>query len=300
MTERINSYPQVYNLGHRAIINLFDGEVVVQEKVDGSQFSFYKDDNGIVHCRSKNQQIHEGSPAMFQEMWHWLQDNADKIVLNWVYRCEYMSKPKHNVLAYDRIPLNHLYLFDVCYGNENYASHDEIVALAKLLGIDVAYQFYKGTVTSMAQLEGFLETESILGGPTVEGIVIKNYNQFTPEKKIAIGKWVRDDFKEKHKHEWKSNPNKDFVEALAAQYATENRWRKAVQHLSDAGELEFSMRDMPKLIREVQDDIERECIDEIGRELYSHFSNSMRKRYIRGLPEFWKDNLKEKIVLFSE
>jgi adenylate kinase len=60
------------------------------------------------------------------------------------------------------------------------------------------------------------------------------------------------------------------------------------------------MRDMPKLIREVQDDIERECIDEIGRELYSHFSNSMRKRYIRGLPEFWKDNLKEKIVLFSE
>lgn len=34
------SYPKVYNLGHSAIKDLFHDEVVIQEKLDGSQFSF--------------------------------------------------------------------------------------------------------------------------------------------------------------------------------------------------------------------------------------------------------------------
>jgi ATP-dependent RNA circularization protein (DNA/RNA ligase family) len=36
----ILSYPSIYALGHRAIRELFDGPVVVEEKIDGSQFSF--------------------------------------------------------------------------------------------------------------------------------------------------------------------------------------------------------------------------------------------------------------------
>ncbi len=38
--ENINSYPSVYQLGHKAIQNIFDGKVVIEEKIDGSQFSF--------------------------------------------------------------------------------------------------------------------------------------------------------------------------------------------------------------------------------------------------------------------
>lgn len=36
----IASYPQVFNLGHRAVADLFLDPVTVQEKVDGSQISF--------------------------------------------------------------------------------------------------------------------------------------------------------------------------------------------------------------------------------------------------------------------
>jgi len=33
-----HSYPKIYALGHAAIIELLDGEISVEEKVDGSQF----------------------------------------------------------------------------------------------------------------------------------------------------------------------------------------------------------------------------------------------------------------------
>ena len=35
-----NSYPSIFNLGHKAIQNLLTVDVNVEEKVDGSQFSF--------------------------------------------------------------------------------------------------------------------------------------------------------------------------------------------------------------------------------------------------------------------
>jgi hypothetical protein len=36
----IQSYPSIYNLGHKAVAEIFAEPVVVQEKVDGSQVSF--------------------------------------------------------------------------------------------------------------------------------------------------------------------------------------------------------------------------------------------------------------------
>ena len=37
---RLLSYPKVYNLGHKAITDLLLDPIIVEEKVDGSQFSF--------------------------------------------------------------------------------------------------------------------------------------------------------------------------------------------------------------------------------------------------------------------
>lgn len=54
--ETINSYPQVYAVGHRVIKDLFVGEVAVEEKIDGSQFSMGVV-NGELCCRSKGKQI---------------------------------------------------------------------------------------------------------------------------------------------------------------------------------------------------------------------------------------------------
>ena len=53
--EQINSYPSVMQIGHKMIADIFSGEVIVEEKIDGSQFSFGVI-NGELTCRSKGKQ----------------------------------------------------------------------------------------------------------------------------------------------------------------------------------------------------------------------------------------------------
>lgn len=64
----LNSYPKVYALGHPALAGLFDGPVIVQEKVDGSQFSFGLLGQELV-CRSHRVQLVLDAPdKMFEPM----------------------------------------------------------------------------------------------------------------------------------------------------------------------------------------------------------------------------------------
>ena len=61
----IRSYPKVFNLGHAAMADLLGGNVVVQEKVDGSQFSFARTDSGQLLFRSKGAEIHPEARPFF-------------------------------------------------------------------------------------------------------------------------------------------------------------------------------------------------------------------------------------------
>ena len=70
----VTSYPKVYQLGHRAIKDLFLDEISVEEKIDGSQFSFQviEIDNEawatVLKCRSHHQQINlDEVPKMFED-----------------------------------------------------------------------------------------------------------------------------------------------------------------------------------------------------------------------------------------
>jgi hypothetical protein len=45
--EKIHSYSKLYNIGHKAVEDLFNEEVLIQEKLDGSQISFCKTGDDI-------------------------------------------------------------------------------------------------------------------------------------------------------------------------------------------------------------------------------------------------------------
>ena len=57
----IHSYPSIYALGHKAVADIFNEPVLVEEKVDGSQFGFgiYETDPGewAPRCRSKGAEL---------------------------------------------------------------------------------------------------------------------------------------------------------------------------------------------------------------------------------------------------
>ena len=287
----IYSYPSVYAIGHKAISDIFRSEVIIEEKIDGSQFSFGVLE-GELMCRSKGKQLILDAPErMFEKAVKIVRDVSLKP--NYIYRCEYLQKLKHNTLNYSRIPINNLIVFDISTGIENYLSPEQKSEEAKRIGLECVPILYQGIVDDFSTFNSFLEAESILGGTKVEGIVVKNYSLFTTEKKVAMGKYVSEAFKEVHGKEWKTrNPSgKDIIQNIIEKYKTPARWNKAIQHLRDSGELEQSPRDIGRLIKEIPNDVLKECEDEIKEILFKYYWQQIRRGIIAGFPEWYKQEL---------
>jgi hypothetical protein len=105
---------------------------------------------------------------------------------------------------------------------------------------------------------------------------------------------VREDFKEVHKTDWKQrNPSpNNFVEELAERYHSEARWRKAVQHLEEAGTLLHAPQDIPALLQEVNRDVLEECGQEIAEILFKYYwKRTISRTITKGLPEWWKGQI---------
>lgn len=288
-----NSYPSVFALGHRALKELLLDPVVVEEKVDGSQFSFGVFEDGI-RVRSKGVVMNVDAPEkMFTKAVDTVRGIANMLTPGWTYRAEYLQKPHHNALAYDRVPEKHLMVFDIASGEEDYLSREEKEVECRHIGLECVPLVFQGVVNSAEQFLGMLDRVSILGGAKVEGVVVKNYARFGPDKKVLVGKFVSEAFKEIHQGEWKkANPGAgDIIEAVTAAVRTPARWAKAVQHLRERGQLTDSPRDIGNLIKEVQSDIDGEMREEITDRLLDWALPKILRGSIAGLPEWYKEEL---------
>lgn len=289
---KLHSYPKVHALGHPAITDLLKDDVVVQEKVDGSQISFALIDEEL-HIRSKNAEVFGDNPNdMFAKAVEVIYSLRDRMEPGYIYRGEYLRAPKHNALEYGRHPKNHIVLFDVETGPSAFLPYVQVCNEAAELGLEVIPLVYSGKAQDAAQLHDWMKTESFLGGP-LEGLVVKNYERFGRDGKVLMGKHVSEQFKETNKENWKKqNPSKnDVIQVLIAKYNNEQRWEKAVQHLREAGELEHSPKDIGALMKAVQQDIAEECEDEIKQALWNHAKGHILRGAAKGLPEWYKQKL---------
>ncbi len=294
----LNSYPSIFNLGHRAVQDLLSVLAIVEEKIDGSQFSFGVDEAGVLHCRSKGASIDPDAPEkMFAAGVATVKALVPMLEPGWTYRGEYLQKPKHNALAYSRVPRGHIILFDINTGLETYLPPANKFFEAERLGLECVPVLYEGMIDSAADLKALFDTPSILGGQKIEGVVIKprGYSLFGLDKKVVMGKFVSEAFKEVHAKEWKlANPaSGDILAILCARYHSAARWQKALQHLAEAGALEGSPRDIGALMREVPADIEKECSEEIKEKLFQWAWPHLRRKVVAGLPEWYKQHLLE-------
>jgi hypothetical protein len=286
-----HSYPSIFALGHRAIKELFLDEVLVEEKIDGSQFSCGRFDNEL-KCRSKGATLNVDYP---EKMFSVAVETAKSLDLKdgWTYRTEYLLKPKHNTLAYDRVPNKNLILFDINSNEEEYLTYDDKRKEAERIGLEIVPFLFSGRVDSPETLLAFLERTSILGGQKIEGVVVKNYHRFGQDKKVLMGKYVAEAFKEIHGGEWKKNnpTSGDVIQTLILSLKTPARWNKAIQHLREQGLITDTPKDIGLLIKEVQQDIDKECVDEIKDALYKNAISHIRRGIVGGLPEWYKSEL---------
>lgn len=262
-----------------------------------SQFSFGvypvgEDQTLNLRCRSKGAEIQVLAPEkMFAKAVGVVR--SLRLTPGWTYRAEYLAKPKHNVLCYDRVPRSHLILFDVDKGDQDYVSPEELHGIANTLELEAVPLLRFGVVESFQDFRTLLDTTSILGGQKVEGVVIKNYAMYGPDKKVLMAKFVSEAFKEVHAMEWKTgNPSSgDILETLIAQYRTPSRWAKAVQHLREAEKLEDSPRDIGLLFKEVPEDLKREEADAIRETLFAWAWPRVQRGSCAGLAEWYKQEL---------
>lgn len=276
----IPSYRKVKNLGHKDTSDVFNGPVIVQEKLDGSQISFGLVD-GELYIRSKGTHRDlDGDAGIFQTAVDEIKKRHDLLEPGVIYRGEYLRTPKHNHLCYDRVPQGHIALWE--YELQEYPPIVNPCETAEHLGFDVAPVLYEGEIDSEEQIEELLDAESFLGGE-IEGVVIKNpFNG-------VYAKVVRPEFREKQKQR---KPKKtDPIAEIANIYCTEARWRKAVQHLRDAGELTGTPKDIGPIIKEIQQDIMDECGDEIKEAVFRKHRKQLFNGFIKGFPEWYKDQV---------
>lgn len=292
-------YSSIYNLGHRAIADLLRGPVYVEEKVDGSQFSFGITEEGELKVRSKGCEMVVDAPEkMFSFAVETVKRLKPLLHPGWTYRGEYLRSPKHNALIYSRIPKDHIILFDIEIGECEFLPYSDKKAEADRLGLEVVPLLEAGTIENIEQFRSYLQIDSVLGGQKIEGVVIKpiGYHLYGVDKKVLMGKFVSEAFKEVHSKMWKAeNPTAgDILAMLGATYCTQARWQKALQHLSEKGLITDSPQDIGLLMKEVPVDVKRECEEEIKEKLFAFAWPHVARMAARGLPEWYKELLLKK------
>jgi hypothetical protein len=298
---KLSSYSKVWPIYHQQAQELLKGPVVIQEKVDGSQFSFGNLE-GELHCRSKGQAIGYGGnqEGMFAKAVNTasLIFRTGTLPEGMCVRCECLDKPRHNTLAYKRVPVGNIVIYDITKqdGSEIYLRPEEVRNYAVQWGLEVTPLFYYDTITEQrlkSLLPEWLQRESFLGDAKIEGIVVKNYAKCDGFGKFLVGKFVSDSFKEHNKENWEAQSHGSAIDQIIASFNKEAIWQKAVQHKRDDGVLVNAPQDIGMLIGEIKKDFHEEHGEMIKKKIFREFYADIERGIMRGFPEWYKERLLE-------
>jgi hypothetical protein len=311
-------YAKVRQLGDTYLTDLMLSGVVVEEKVDGSQFRFMKLDGRVI-CGSHRVNFDDANPPdkLFRKAADYVESIGHLMPEGIVFFAEFLAKSHHNTIVYEHPPKNGLMLFDA----HNVSDHDiEVGELCSTIPADgwadletVGYFSAAFDIDPPAVLfEGMLDYPSLqkllshmsyLGNSTIEGVVVKNYtltghDPHHPGNFPMMGKLVRKSFKEENDSNWKAG--KDILSQVILRYRTDARWEKARIHARDDGKTEGSMRDMKVLIDELDRDLDEECKEAIKEMLWQHYESSIRRGLRSGMAEWLKEQLTKQAFQSSQ
>lgn len=305
------TFPKIRNASKMSLDALFNGGVItVTEKLDGSQLNFCKSGNVYPTIQSKSCTItaRNGvvSNGMFDKAFEVLSTKNPALEDGVVYHSEYLRKKKHNTLAYNNVPRNHIALYGATK-NGRWLSHAELYKQAESLDIDVVPCLFHGvppvtfTGDNYKELDdwckGFFTTQSYLGGCLLEGVVISNFSTTFTESGVTNDyvtvKFVRDEFKELHGS--KNRPitaNRLCVQDVLKDFTpTEARWEKAVSRLKESGRFTNSVKDIGPLIAEIKEDAVAEDLEQFKDALYNIYRKEFMENQLNGFVSWYKQKV---------
>lgn len=314
----IESYGKVWSRHHSDADALAGKEVVVQEKIDGSQFSFGVKD-GKLFCRSKNAEIDLHAP---QKLFKRATETAIRLFEEGllpegvVVRGEAVENARHNTIAYERAAEHGVVVFDVggyvrrgafglaseaawfLYSLEQFCTNtglEQVPTLAvcrfasALPGVPVGpADIHWSRVEALVA-----EHKAFLGGDVVEGAVVKAPGYYDRMGKPLKAKYVIPGFKEINaKNHKKQKPGlQDIVRESIPEVCTEARLMKVLQHLREEGKLVGEMRDLKHIIPAFKEDVRVEATDYVVRKLAERVMPEIVRRGASWIPVFYQNLL---------
>lgn len=299
----MKKFPKVLGLGQPLLAEIFDDPVDLTSKIDGSQCRINLTESNV-QCGSKNVDIADDKMftiAYEQANRIWVDNKWKEWGSDITLFTEFLNKLKHNVLSYNRVPLNNIYLFGALIDGKHIQT-EKLIELAHDLNIEpphiIASQI---KIDNPDDLNKYLETESVLGGTRVEGIVIRNSYKSYPPLLIStmafmdyplVGKLVRDDFKERLNKEWSGKRQREEpITKITAEFLTEARFHKAIQHLEETGKITYEMNNLKDIIPEFYNDLLDEEKDEIIKVVMASFWKPLKRKCDNFAVQEWKKYL---------
>lgn len=274
----------------------------VDEKIDGSQISFGVED-GKLWIRSRSRFLDLENPdKMFAAAVESIKSIESKLLPGYTYMGEYLNRPKHNVLCYERVPEKNIVLFDVAVRWEGddlgcwvFMGIEELREHAERIGLECVqsdFMPYNGTLPGADYFK-----KSMLGG-IPEGVVVKAWN----EEERVVAKIVSEQFKEvkgDRTTRTQANPQADIALRFANRFCPPARFVKAIQRMKENGEHNAAMSDIPRLRQLISQDLEGECGEQIREELYELHRKKILSASLQPLAAWYEQYLSNDNAFWS-
>ena len=292
-----HSWPKIYALGSKEVLDILKYEVDVTEKIDGSQIGFGVVDGELV-IRSKGALINPVMPPkMFRSAVSYITSIKDELNPEFFYYGECLETPRHNKLKYERVPMHNVALYGIREGGI-FLDYLSIADEALRLGFDVVpllHEVYDESVSPEDLDEMLKNTKSFLGGE-IEGIVISSpYSMPGEREPFMQAKLVRQEFKEVKARGNRTPAAKGSIEETVqeafAAFCTEARWDKAIQHLKEDGKIVGSNTDIGPIIKEIQKDVMEEEGEYVKEMLWTLYRKRFLTAVVDGFPRYYQERL---------
>lgn len=274
-------YIKIRALGTDETEGIFEGTCVVQEKVDGANFSFYVENNKLL-VASRNMVMvdkkNSGNWKAILPVTEAYNQHKDKFNPNYLYVGE--STQRHTI-SYTDIP--NFIGYDIWNDEtESFLDWKEAKIEFESIGLSFIHVHFEreGSEITIEELEECIK-HSLYKEGDAEGIVIKNYSKLNKYDNPLFAKIVTDSFKEQNRAVFKgtNQPTKEGNSTIiiASTYSTEARIEKIIHKLVDEGnKLDMSM--IPVLFNAVAEDI----FEENAVEIY-HTFDKIDFKHLRGI-----------------
>ena len=265
----LKHYMEIDNLKYKVALKFHEGdEIIIQEKIDGSNASFqYDAAEDCLQCFSRNYPLN--SENNLRGLYQWVQALDKKQVHavlgdhlrmfgEWLvsHKVPYPAERYHTLYCFD--------VFDMV--QQCYLPQQEVRRLAEQLRLHYVPVFYEGKFTKWEDYMP-LVGKTALGGEIGEGIVIKNMN--TLHRNVAYTKIVHENFAEvqcfqRRKADTEKVKEHQRLIDLTATIVTKQRVEKQLYKLVDEGILpeNFSAADKKTIFRHLPSAVYYDCLRE--------------------------------------